>query len=198
MFDIVSAIVSQCTPMSIGDLQPVSELVKGQLPIKLSTTPDFKSGLQPVQEISKIVFSIEKASSADDKPAAACEAYLLIPCSRLAPAVGKIIEADKNPNVHRDDDISKAILEHLQQMPVSVTAQLAVAVLTFEQIISLSPYDILLLDKAINEPIELVVEGRTVLRGQPTKSAGQHAIVFTEVPMYSGTKAKSQALNDLT
>jgi flagellar motor switch protein FliM len=76
--------------------------------------------------------------------------------------------------------MSEAILEHLQQTPVSVKAQLACTALTLEEVMSLKPCDVLLLDKAIDEPVELIVEGRTLFHGQPAKSAGRHAVVITQ------------------
>jgi len=39
--------------------------------------------------------------------------------------------------------------------------------------------DILLLDKKVNESIELVVSGQIAFRGRPAKSAGKHAVVIT-------------------
>ena len=37
------------------------------------------------------------------------------------------------------------------------------------------------IDKRIEEPVELIVNGRTVLRGRPAKSAGKYAVVITEL-----------------
>ena len=66
-------------------------------------------------------------------------------------------------------------------MPVSITAQLASTVLTLEEALNLEAGDILLLDKKVNEPIELITSGRTALLGRPAKSAGKYAVVITEL-----------------
>jgi flagellar motor switch protein FliM len=46
---------------------------------------------------------------------------------------------------------------------------------------SLHVDDVLLLDKRLNEPVELIIEGQTIFRGQPAKSDGNHAVVITEL-----------------
>jgi len=180
LFDIASAIVESLSislpatggPLADYNFQPASELVKGSAPSLLQG--------QGTAELCKITFGVQKAGSEDNAgtPLRGNQAHLLIPANMLAPIVGKITETDKKLSAQ---DISKAIFEHLQQMPISITAQLAVAVLTFEQLISLRPSDVLLLNKAIDEPVELIVEGRTLFRGQPAKSSGQHAVVITEL-----------------
>jgi flagellar motor switch protein FliM len=92
--------------------------------------------------------------------------------------VGK---AEQAVGVFSADDISKAILGHMQQMPVFITAQLAATVFTLKEIMSLEVGDILLLDKKVNEPIELITSGRTALLGRPARLAGKYAVVITEL-----------------
>jgi flagellar motor switch protein FliM len=164
LLDVASAIVEAlCTRLpDFHNFGPGSTVVKGQLPIELQET----------EELCKIVFSAQKADSENG-----CEAYFVTPCSMLARAVGKSTETHGRFSA---EDASRAILEHVQEMPVSVTARLACTVLTFEQVMSLRPCDVLILDKPIDEPVELIVDGRTVFRGQPAKSAGQRAVVITE------------------
>jgi flagellar motor switch protein FliM len=71
-------------------------------------------------------------------------------------------------------------MEHLQQMPITVTARLATAQIGFQEILDLAPGDILLLDKPIHEMVELTIEGRTAFRGRPAQSEGRYAILIKE------------------
>jgi flagellar motor switch protein FliM len=170
LLDITSAIVESFSDSLRGytDIQPAGAVSRTQPPFELHGT----------EELCKIVFVVEQAATATDKqPANSGEAYILIPCSELAPAVGRAAGANIEVS---SQDTSEAILKHLQQTPVSVTAQLAYTALTLEEVMSLRPYDVLLLDKAIDEPVELIVEGRTLFHGQPAKSAGRHAVVITQ------------------
>jgi flagellar motor switch protein FliM len=77
-------------------------------------------------------------------------------------------------------DTAKTMLSHMHKMHVCITAQLASTMLTFEQITNLSPGDILLLDKRVDEPVELIMDGRVFFRAQPAKSTGQYAVAITE------------------
>jgi flagellar motor switch protein FliM len=45
---------------------------------------------------------------------------------------------------------------------------------------SLTVGDVLLLDKKIDEPVQLIAAGRTVCRGLCAKSAGKYALAVTE------------------
>jgi len=164
LLDIASELVEAfSSPCQSCDFQPDESIVKKRLPLELKGT----------EELCKIIFQVKKTNAERRS-----EAYILILCNKLEPGLGKTVQAAGEFSA---EDISKAILDRMQQMPVSITAQLASAVLTFEEIINLRPDDILLLNKSIDEPIELLVDGRAVCHGWPAKSAGHYAVVITEV-----------------
>ena len=162
LLDITSALVEAFSNLcQTADFQPDENIAKKLLPLELQGT----------EELCKITFQVKKTDQENSS-----EAYILILCNKLEPMVGKTVQAVGGASA---EDISKAILDRMQQMPVSVTAQLASTVLTFEEIMSLRPNDILLLGKRIDEPIELFVDERAVCYGWPAKSAGHHAVVIT-------------------
>lgn len=164
LFDIASGIIQALSDSCDNyELQPAGEIVSGQIPIEFEGT----------EELYKITFGVKKADS--EKPS---EAYFLIFCDKLQTVVGQKVQTSE---VLSAQDISKAMLDHVQKIPVSVTAQLASTVLTFEEIMSLQVDDILLLDKSVNEPAELIVEGQAIFRGQPAISDGKYAVVITEL-----------------
>lgn len=143
------------------NFQPCGAIVRKQFPLEFADS----------QELCKIAFNIKKADSEDNS-----EAYFLMPCSELEPVVKKDIQADDGFSA---EDISKAMLGHVQQTPVSVTARLVSGVFSFEEIMSLGVDDILLFDKKVDEPIELILEGRTVFHGRPVKSDSKYAVLVT-------------------
>jgi flagellar motor switch/type III secretory pathway protein FliN len=147
----------------IWDFQPAGNIVRRLFPLELKGT----------EELCKIIFDVKKTDQEKSS-----EAYILTLCSELETVVGK---AEQTVGGFSAEDISKAILGHIQQMPVCITAQLASTVLTLEEIMTLEVGDILLLDKKVNEPIELITSGRTALLGRPAKLAGKHAMVITEL-----------------
>ncbi|MHC4192959.1 MAG: FliM/FliN family flagellar motor switch protein [Planctomycetota bacterium] len=145
------------------DFLPMAGILKGRPPLDAQGT----------QELCEITFNIKKADSEENS-----EAQLLLFCQTLDPILGKLTLAAGGSSA---EDISKAILERLQETPISVTAQLGSAMLTLEEVVGLCPGDVLLLDRAIDEPVDLVAEGRPLLRGRPAKSAGKYAVVITNV-----------------
>ena len=172
LLDLASALVEVFSgPDKALAFQPAQKIVRGQWPLKLGDT----------EEICKISFDVKNADSEKGS-----EAYFLILCSELTPVAGKTV---RDSGEFSAEDISKLILEHLQEMPVLITGQLASAVLSFEELMNLQADDIVLLDKRVDQPVELIVDGRTVYYGRPAKSAGKYAVTITTTATAVGDTA---------
>jgi len=168
LLDIASGIIEALSDSYDNyDLKPTGEIVREQLPVEL----------EGIEQFCKITFSVKKPDSENGS-----DAYFLMFCDKLEPVIGQNVQTGEDSSAK---DASKAMLEHVHELPVAVTAQLASMALTFEEIMSLQVNDILLLDKKVNEPVELIIEGKTMLRGRPAKSDGNYAVVITEL---TGTK----------
>lgn len=156
------------------DFQPAETIVRGHPPVELQGT----------EELCKITFCLEKTDS--EKRDKVGEAHISIFSNTLERVIGKAGQAaDRFPA----EDISKAITDHLQEMSVSVTAQLDSAVLSFEDIMNLEVDDILLFDRRIDVPIELTIQGQPIFCGRPAKSAGRYALVISEKAKGNGSKS---------
>jgi len=146
------------------NFHPANGFVKGQLPLHLTGS----------QELCKIAFEVKKADSENTSAA-----YLLILCNELDAVAGKSTSVDA-AGALSPEEVSQALREHVEQMHVKVTAQLASTQIAFDEILNLQVDDILVLDKRIDEPLELMVDDRRVYYCRPAKSAGRYAVVFTE------------------
>jgi flagellar motor switch protein FliM len=162
LLDLASALIEVFSgPDKALAFQPAQNIVRGQWPL----------GLGDTEELCKISFDVKNADSEKSS-----EAYFLILCSKLTPVAGKTVQdSGKSPA----EDLSKMILGHLERMPVLITGQLASAVLTFEEIMNLQVDDVLLLDKRVDQPAELIVGGQTVYYGWPAQSVGKYAVAIT-------------------
>ncbi len=161
LLDLTSALIEGFSRSGAGaELHPAGIIVKGLWPLEVTGT----------EELCKISVNVRKAGSQD-----ASKAYFLMTCEALKAAIG--LDAQTSVQFSAND-ISRAILNHLQTMPVTVTARLASTTLTFGEVMNLRVDDVLLLDKKVDEPAELVVDGRTVYCGWPTKSAGKYALTI--------------------
>ncbi len=162
LLDLVSALVEAFSDSDANCNFCLSgSVVRGRRPLEL----------RRIEEVCKMSFDVKKADSQDSSAA-----YFLIPCQELDAVAGRTTRAGGEFSA---SEISKAILDHLQEMTVAITAQLASTTLTFGQIMNLQVNDMLLLDKAVDEPIELIVDDRTVYSGWPAKSAGRYAVTIS-------------------
>ena len=162
LLDLSSALIKALSNLYTScDLHPADNIEYEQWPLEL----------QGMEEMCQISLNIKKTESEKTTTA-----YFLIPCIKLEPVVGKAtgVASGSSPG-----NISKMILEHLEQTPVSVTVQLAFSELSFEEMMDLQVNDIVLLDKKVNEPLELLVEGRTVCYGWPAQCAGKYAVTIS-------------------
>ncbi len=163
LLDVADAIVKAFSDSCDGcDLYTDRNVVRGHLPIDLEGTEEF----------CRIVFTVEKVGSENT-----FEAYFVIPSENLDFASRKGSQFEKKIS---DEEVSRAMLKHVHNIRVNVLARLGSTVLSFEEIMSLQPDDILLFDKSIDEPVDLIVEDKTIIRGRPSKSGGKYAVVITE------------------
>lgn len=162
LLDLLSALI-EAFSQKYWEFIPGKNITRRLFPLELNGT----------EELYKITFDVKKSDQEKGG-----EAYILILCSHLESVVGR---AEQVVGGFSSEDISKAILGRMQQMPIFITAQLASTVLTLREIMSLEEEDILLLDKKVSEPIELITSGRTALLGRPAKLAGKYAVLITEV-----------------
>jgi flagellar motor switch protein FliM len=123
------------------------------------------------QEVSTVVFQAKKTNAP-----AAQELTFVLPCSVLAPLAGKTSTAPAKTSA---DELSRLIMEHLQEMPVNVTAVLGRGALSFTEAVDLNPDDVLLLDKTVDVPIELRINDRPIFWGHPAQCEGQYAVLVT-------------------
>jgi len=162
LFDMASLIIEAIT--SAGEkcgFHPAENAMTDHLPLQLKGTEEFY----------KITFRVKKTGSETGS-----EAHILVLCEKLALALGEAAQTGK----FSPKDIARAIQNHVETIPVPITVQLACVPVTVEQILNLTVGDVLLLDKKIDEPAQLIAAGRTVCRGLCAKSAGKYALAVTE------------------
>ncbi|UCG46214.1 MAG: FliM/FliN family flagellar motor switch protein [Phycisphaerales bacterium] len=143
---------------------PADTVVRGWLPLELQGT----------QELCRIVLNVKRANSQTTT-----EIQLSVLCEKLEPIIGKRARAEERLSA---EETSKAVLAHLQETQVCLEARLGSVTLAFEEIADLQPYDVLLLDRRVDEPIDLLVEGLELLGGWPAKSTGRYAVAVATTP----------------
>ncbi len=145
------------------DFKPAEELIKANLAVEVDTSSEF----------CEIALEIKKAESEDTD-----KAFIFILSGNLNEVAGRsgreaILSAEEN---------RKSIIESLNQVSFTVTAQLDSSMLSFEEAIGLQAGDILLLDKKLNEGAELLLQGRRLFYGSLAKTRGSKSVVITGSP----------------
>jgi flagellar motor switch protein FliM len=125
------------------------------------------------EEVARIVFAVKSA-----EPGEPAEIAFVLPCSRLAALAGKTAAAA--PPKASPQELSRALMEHLQEVPVTLQATLASTTLTFQEVLDLGPGDILLLGQPVDGLAELTLDGRAAFRGRPARAQGRYAVVVVE------------------
>lgn len=140
---------------------------------------------EPAKEICMLGFAATGGETGEKD-----EVSFLLPCSLLAGVVGKEFQAARPMT---PEELSRQMMEHVQHMPITVTARLGCMALRFDELLDLSRDDILLLDKSLDETIELLVDGRVVFRGNPARAGGRRAVVISQSAATDGQKTAKAA-----
>jgi flagellar motor switch protein FliM len=106
------------------------------------------------------------------------------PCAWLA-VRSELLAPVAEPNALKKEsqsveDNHKDLRAHIEHVPVSVTARLGAATVTMRDIVSLEPDDVLILDKGLGDPIELIAMGKVLLYAIPVTCDGQYAVQVVE------------------
>ena len=162
LFDLVTAVLEGfLTPLQPHHhLKPDDQLSKGQADLQFDRT----------EAVCRIVFQVRNADETSDVAFA-------LPCSHLAPLVGKntTTSAKSSPQESRSK-----LAEHLQEMPVMVTARLGSTTLSFQEMADLAPGDILLLEKPVDGLVDVVVDDHVLCLGLVARSENKYAVSVTE------------------
>jgi len=170
LLDLTSALIEVFfSPYPTCDFRPADNIVRGRWPLDINST----------QELCKISFDVKKVGAKDGSGA-----YFLISCRELEPITGKTTQVAEDFSAN---EISRAVLTHMQEIPVTVTARLASTTLTFEEMMNLQVDDVLLMDKKVDQPAELLVDGQRICYCWPVKSAGRYAVTIAETPFEKTT-----------
>jgi len=145
------------------DLQPAEEFVMAQMPLKL------RKG----QELCKISFDVKKPESESSS-----QAYFLTYCNLLLGVTGE--KEAINTDIP-DEIVKKAMLNHVLEMNITTTAQLASSIFAFEDIMSIQVNDILLLNRPLNEPVSMIIEDKTIMHGRLARCESTKSILVTEL-----------------
>lgn len=142
--------------------------------VRTETNPQFANVMSPGEQIVKVSFKLEIE---DQKR----EIILAIPFTSLEPVFEKLVGGFTGTAREVDPEWAARLRAEMADCRVSVTAELGGAVLTVEEITQLAVGDIIILEKGVDEDLEMKVEGRPKFRGHPGLHRGKPAFQITSL-----------------
>jgi flagellar motor switch protein FliM len=160
--DVAKAVVEALKAKGAGPaVQTAADLTAGGLPIEW----------EPMEELLKMTFSIQRTEPQD-----LSEAAFVLPCSLLSSVAGKTVEG----GAVSGSQGSERIMQCLQDIDVPVSASFGTVELSFHDVMGLAVDDVVVLDRSLEDPIDLFVQGRPAFRGFAGQHQGGLAVLITE------------------
>ncbi len=134
-------------------------------------SPKFPLEVDNIRDICKVGLNIRKVDTEQS-----VEAFFLFLSDRLTAIAGQSKAENISPQ-----NITKALITHLHNIPVSMTIRFAGAKVNLKQLMALEPDDTILLDKKLTEPVEVLYDNKVVFRARPARADDNYAVVITEL-----------------
>ena len=161
--DIASATVGTfsecCVKNGLSFFKAAESLTKEDWPLELS---DF-------EELSRINFLVK-----DEK--GETEASFIV-ISRVFDGLFVSTEGSATPPT--ETEVRDLIISHLNDIPIPVKAVLGKANIAVSDLMTVEVGDVLVLDKRIDSPIEVLIDDKMFFKGRPAKSMKKYAVAIT-------------------
>lgn len=102
--------------------------------------------------------------------------HIVLLCSTAAPLVAKV----QNAPAVASSQFQETILNCIAPVELPITTQFASLTLRLADILALEAGDIVVLDKMISEPIDILLQNNPAFQGHLAAAAGNYALVITE------------------
>ncbi len=159
LLDIAGNLTNAFAAVYNGALQPAGQIAAGQFPIEWADDDS--------------LYKITVEAKTPDAESGYLASYI-VSCGQLETVAGKTDAGDKP--VLSSEQIKGIVMEHIHDIPVSITAELGKVKVDFGAIMSLEVDDILILDKKVTEPVSLLINGRAFRAGRMAQFEGHYAV----------------------
>lgn len=127
--------------------------------------------------------TVTRQGEGEDDEGQSSEVRYVLPCDILASLAEKRLVTQKAT----PEALSEAIMENLQEYPVAVKGEVGRTSLSFQELMQLREQDVVVLDRLVHEPIDMIVAGRPTFRAVLGRSQGHQALLITEIQEESGS-----------
>jgi flagellar motor switch protein FliM len=85
------------------------------------------------------------------------------------------------PPQRSTDEIHQDMLTHVKSVPIKVNVRLGAVNVSMRDLVSLEAGDVILLQRPLEEPIDVIVSGKTIMTGQPVQHHGWYGLQILQV-----------------
>jgi flagellar motor switch protein FliM len=160
LLDIASTAIKGFSESYSSELSANGEIGK-KIPLELDS----------IQDVCKITIDVKKTGSEQ-----ASQASFIIMAEKLSAIAGQVKTENISPQ-----NVQKALLTYIQNIPVSFTVKFADINLNLQDLMSLQANDTIVLNKKVNEAVDVIFNDRVIYRAKPAKANDNYAVVISEL-----------------
>jgi flagellar motor switch protein FliM len=127
--------------------------------VRAEMNPQFVNIVTPVDVVIKVEFVLEIEGKQ-------CKAYLCIPYGTVEPIKEKLYSAFSADRDELDMKWLERLKERLKEIPVAVSGVLGKVMLDVNRVVDLKVNDLIVLDRRVEDDIDILVEGYPKFKGK--------------------------------
>jgi flagellar motor switch protein FliM len=173
---IEQRIIHKVVLMFFSDMEEAWKAIFPLRPVYVRSemNPQFVNIVTPVDVVIKVEFVLELEGRQ-------CKAYLCIPYGTVEPIKEKLYSAFSADRDEMDSKWLERMKERLKEIPVEVTGVLGTVVLDVERVVNLNVDDLIMLERRVDEDIDILVEGSPKFKGKFGLYRGAYALKVNSV-----------------
>jgi flagellar motor switch protein FliM len=168
---IEQKIIHKVVLMFFNDMEEAWRAIYPMKPVYVRSemNPQFVNIVTPVDVVIKVEFVLEMEGRQ-------CKAYLCIPYGTVEPIKEKLYSAFSADRDELDLKWLDRMKDRLREIPVEVKGVLGCATLDVDRVVSLKENDLIILDRRVDEDIDILVEDHLKFKGNFGIFRGSYAL----------------------
>jgi flagellar motor switch protein FliM len=173
---IEQKIIHKVVMMFFDDMEEAWRAIFPMKPlyVRAEMNPQFVNIVTPVDVVIKVEFILEVEGKQ-------CKAYLCIPYGTVEPIKEKLYSAFSADRDELDMKWLERLKERLREIPVTITGEVGKVKLDVSRVVDLKVNDVIMLDRRVDDDIDILVEGYPKFTGKFGIYRGSMALKVNKV-----------------
>jgi flagellar motor switch protein FliM len=103
--------------------------------------------------------------------------FSLVVLSELLEPIAGVVR----PPERSADEVRRDMLAHVKSVPMNVKVRLGTVNISMRDLVALESGDVILLQRPVEDPIDVIVSGKTIMAGQPVQHHGWYGLQILSV-----------------